>query len=89
MPGWASCWYHAPAAHRYSAGVRSFISALIDQAGAGPIGWSGWFSGHSATRSAGGLITAQLAKDMVRDHRNIPVLFVMLSWPCSEKKISA
>jgi hypothetical protein len=35
------------------------------------------------------LITAQLANDMVRDHRNSPVLLVMLSWPCSEKKISA
>ena len=32
---------------------------------------------------------AQLAKDMVRDHRNIPLLLVMLSWPYSEKKISA
>ena len=88
-PGWASCRYHAPGAQRYSAGVRSFIRALMDHAGAGPTGWSGWFSGQSGTRSAGGLITAQLANDMVRDHRNSPVLLVMSNWPNSWKKNSA
>src|ERR1035437_10050991 len=31
----------------------------------------------------------QLANDMVRDHRNNPLLLVMLSCPYSEKKISA
>ena len=69
--------------------MRSFSTAGRDQAGAGPPGRSGWFSGQSGTRLGRGLITAQLANDIVRDHRNSPVLSVMLSWPCSEKKISA
>ena len=34
-------------------------------------------------------MTAQLANDMVRDHRNSPVLLVMLSWPYSEKNTTA
>ena len=61
----------------------------MDQAGAGEVGWSGWFCGQSGTRSAGGLMIEQLANNMVRDHRNNPVLLVMLSWPYSEKKTSA
>ena len=80
-PGWASVRYQAPGSHRYSAGLRSFSSAGTDQAGAGEVGWPGWFSGQSGTRLAGGLMTAQLANDMVRDHRNRPVLLVILSWP--------
>ena len=32
---------------------------------------------------------AQLANDMVRDHRNRPVLSVMFSWPYSLKNTSA
>ncbi len=31
----------------------------------------------------------QLANDMVRDHRNSPLLLVMLSCPYSEKNTSA
>ena len=69
--------------------MRSPSTAGTDQGGAGAVGWPGWFCGQSGTRLGGGLITAQLANDMVRDHRNSPVLSVMLSWPCSEKKISA
>src|SRR6266581_4131921 len=71
-PGWASTRYQAPSAHRESAGVRSPSTAGTDQGGAGAVGWSGWFCGQSGTRLGGGLITAQLANDMVRDHRNNP-----------------
>ena len=69
--------------------MRSFSSADTDHGGVGEVGWSGWFCGQSGTRSAGGLIIAQLANNIVRDHRNSPLLLVMLSWPYSEKKISA
>ena len=33
-------------------------------------------------------MTAQLANNMVRDQRNIPVLLVMLNWPKSAKNHS-
>src|SRR5580658_10538790 len=89
IPGWAATEYHACGSHRYCSGVRSFSSAPMDQAGAGPVGWSGWFCGHRGSRSAGGLITAQLANDIVRDHRNSPVLLVMLNCPRSVKKMNA
>src|SRR5579862_2413205 len=88
IPGWAATEYQACGSHRYCSGVRSFSSAPIDQAGAGPAVWSGWFCGHSGSRSAGGLMTAQLANDIVRDHRNRPVLLVMSNWPYSEKNRS-
>ena len=51
---------------------------------AGRACWRGWFSGHSGRRSAGGLILAQLAKVMVRDHRNSPLLLVTLNEPYTE-----
>jgi len=38
--------------------------------------------GHSICSSAGGLITAQSANDIVRDHRYTPSLLVRLNW-CS------
>ena len=38
--------------------------------------------GHSARSPAGGLITAQSANDIVRDHRYTPSLLVRLNW-CS------
>src|SRR5580698_4771586 len=38
--------------------------------------------GHSTSSSAGGLITAQLANDIVRDQRNTPSLRVSVNW-CS------
>jgi hypothetical protein len=55
---------------------------LTDQAGAGPAGAT-LFSrfGQSGASSFGGLMIAQLAKLVVRDHRNRPSLPVMLSWP--------
>src|SRR5579859_2142163 len=83
MPGCASVCHHTPGAHRYCDGVRSVTSAEIDQAGACPVGASGWFSRHNGTRSAGGLMIEQSANDMVRDHRKIPVLLVMLNCPVS------
>src|ERR1700731_4547596 len=89
MPGWASVWYHEPACHRKSAGVRSCSRADSGQGGAGEVGLSGCAAGQSACSSAGGLMIAQLANDMVRDHRNSPLLLVMLNWPYSGKKISA
>jgi len=64
------------------------VLAAMFEAGAGEVGWPGWCSGHSGTRSAGGLMTAQMANDIVRDHRNSPVLLVMLSWPYSAEKTS-
>src|SRR6266478_62665 len=88
MPGWASDRHHAPGSHRYAAGLRPSSSADTDQAGAGEVGWPGWFCGQSGARSAGGLMMAQLANDMVRDQRNIPVLLVMLNWPKSTKNQS-
>ena len=39
-------------------------------------------AGTASARSAGGLITAQFANDIVRDHRNTPSLLVRLNW-CS------
>ena len=68
--------------------MRSPRRAGIDQAGADAAGWSGWFSGQSGASLAGGLMTEQLANNMVRDHRNSPLLSVMLSWPCSPKKMA-
>jgi hypothetical protein len=59
--------------------VRWFTTASTDQGGVGPVGWSGWFSGHSGTRFAGGLMIEQFANDIVRDHRNRPLLLVMLN----------
>src|SRR5215471_5860801 len=53
------------------------------RAGSGCARWPGWASGQSARRSAGGLITAQLANDMVRDHRNSPLLLLRLNEPCT------
>ena len=47
-----------------------------DEAIRGPPG------GHSVRSSAGGLITAQFANDIVRDQRNTPSLLVRLNW-CS------
>src|SRR6266700_2609361 len=40
-----------------------------------------WLSGgHSGRSPAGGLITAQFANDIVRDHRYTPSLLVRLNW---------
>ena len=36
--------------------------------------------GHSGRSAAGGLITAQSANDIVRDHRYTPSLLVRLNW---------
>src|SRR5690349_19120338 len=36
--------------------------------------------GHSARSATGGLITAQSANDIVRDHRYTPSLLVRLNW---------
>src|SRR5205823_9804732 len=38
--------------------------------------------GHSTSSSADGLITAQFANDIVRDHKYTPSLLVRLNW-CS------
>src|SRR5437764_3338476 len=62
--------------HRYRLGSSRL-------AGSGWARWPGWALGHSAWRSAGGRITAQFANDMVRDHRNMPLLLVMLTGPCT------
>src|SRR5579863_8319300 len=88
IPGWAATEYQACGSHRYCSGIRSFSSAPTDQAGADLVELSGWFCGHSGIRSAGGLMTEQLANDIVRDHRNSPVLLVMSNWPYSEKNRS-
>ena len=44
------------------------------------IRWPG--GGHSTRSAAGGLITAQSANNIVRDHRYTPSLLVRLNW-CS------
>src|SRR5712692_1019690 len=55
--------------------------------GSGRLAGTGWLRlpgcavGHSAFRSAGGLMTAQFAKDIVRDHRNSPLLLLRLKLP--------
>jgi hypothetical protein len=60
-----------------SAGSGEFASQIYsDAATRGPVG------GHSARSPAGGLITAQFANDIVRDHRCTPSLLVTLNW-CS------
>ena len=74
-PGCASFRHQAPGAHRYAAGVGDPSMAGTDQGPAGR-GGSGWRSGQSIRRAAGGLMTEQSANDMVRDHRNMPSLLV-------------
>src|SRR5690242_18522833 len=78
MPGCASVRHQTSGAHRYSAGSGSLSRCEMDQLGAGPGGGATERSrlGHSGTRSRGGLITAQLAKLVVRDHRKMPSLLV-------------
>jgi hypothetical protein len=59
--------------------------AGTDQAGAGLRGAVEVSrSGQSGASRGGGLIIAQFAKLVVRDHRKIPSLLVMLNWLCWE-----
>src|SRR5262252_8448111 len=51
--------------------------------GSGWARWPGWALGQSAWRPACGRITAQFTNDMDRDHRNMPLLLVMLKVPCT------
>src|SRR5215831_11965777 len=68
------CHSQALWSHRYRFGC----SRTVDPGCAVVIGCC---SGQSARRSAGGLMTAQFANDMVRDQRNKPLLLVRLNEP--------
>src|SRR6266700_2230413 len=70
------CHCHAWWFHRYRFGSGRFAGSACARP-------SGCTPGHSACRSAGGLITVQSANDIVRDHRNSPLLLLMLNEPCA------